>query len=418
MEAVEKIKCPQCGVEIDVNAALRREIEDKMKADVAAQNAKYLSEIKKLKEENAETVAKLELEKEKEYSDRLTAEKEKIRGEVSKESEEALKTLRESLKEKSAQVIELHKAKAENERLKLEKDELQEKINREKEAELNRKLKEQRETHRAALEEERQRIKKEAEEENEQKIAELQKKLADQTALAAEMKRKAEQGSTQLQGEVRELAIEEILKDTFRFDEIEEVAKGVKGADVVQRVRDDAGNEAGIIVYESKRTKTFGRDWISKLKSDGALVKADVCVLVTEALPGDIERISQKDGVWVCTFAEFKGLALVLRDSLVRIHAAFSSQTNKGEKTQMLYDYLTGKEFAAQIRAVLEGFRDLQKGYVDERSRMERIWKEREKQLEKVLLNANSFIGSIRGIAGKAIPDIPALEDSRLLPES
>jgi hypothetical protein len=135
-------------------------------------------------------------------------------------------------------------------------------------------------------------------------------------------------------------------------------------------------------------------------------------------LPGDIERISQKDGVWVCTFAEFKGLALVLRDSLVRIHAAFSSQTNKGEKTQMLYDYLTGKEFAAQIRAVLEGFSDLQKGYVDERNRMEKIWKEREKQLEKVLLNANSFIGSIRGIAGKAIPDIPALEDSRMLPES
>jgi hypothetical protein len=242
------------------------------------------------------------------------------------------------------------------------------------------------------------------------KLDELRKKLEDQTALAEEMKRRAEQGSMQLQGEVQELAIEDILKDTFRFDIIEPVPKGIIGADVIQKVYNNAGNEAGIIAYESKRTKAFGKDWISKLKDDGGRVKADICVLVTETLPEDVDRIGQKDGVWICTFAEFKGLALVLRDSIVKISEAYASQTNKGEKMQMLYDYLTGKEFSSQFMAIIEGFTDLQKGYLDERNRMEKIWKTREKQLEKILLNTNSFIGSIKGIAGNSIPEMLVIE--------
>jgi len=214
----------------------------------------------------------------------------------------------------------------------------------------------------------------------------------------------------QLQGEVQELAIEDILRDTFRFDIIEPVPKGITGADVIQRIRNNVGYEVGIIAYESKRTKAFGKDWLSKLKEDGARVKADICVLVTDALPEDIERMGQKEGVWICTFAGFKGLALVLRDSIIRVSEAYSSQTNKGEKMQMLYDYLTGKEFSSHIMAILEGFGDLQKGYLEERSRMEKIWKTREKQLEKILLNTNSFIGSIKGIAGSSLAEIPIIE--------
>jgi len=114
--------------------------------------------------------------------------------------------------------------------------------------------------------------------------------------------------------------------------------------------------------------------------------------------------------VWICTFAEFKGLALVLRDSIVRVSEAFNSQTNKGEKMQMLYDYLTGKEFFSQIMTIVEGFNDLQKGYYEERNRMEKIWKTREKQLEKILLNTNGFLGSIKGIAGSSFQEIPMIE--------
>jgi hypothetical protein len=399
MNTVERIKCPNCGKEIDVNMALSHEIEEQLKIEYTAQNKKHLAEIEKLQKEKSEIEENISKEKEKEYTNRLQTEKEKIRKEIVKESEEGLKLLQQSLKEKSEQVIELNKTKAELEKIKLERNEIEYKITAEKDAELSAKLKN-----------ERERIKKEVTDENALKIEELKKKLEDQTALAEEMKRKAEQGSTQLQGEVQELAIEDILKDTFRFDNIEPVPKGINGADVIQKVHNNTGNEVGIIAYESKRTRAFGKEWIGKLKEDGGRVKADICVLVTETLPEDIERIGQKDGVWICTFAEFKGLALVLRDSIIRVSEAFASQTNKGEKMQMLYDYLTGKEFFSQIMTITEGFSDLQKGYLEERSRMEKIWKTREKQLEKILLNTNGFLGSIKGIAGSSFAEIPMIE--------
>jgi hypothetical protein len=392
--------------------ALSREIEKRLKTEFSAQNSKHIAEIEKLQKEKTEIEAEISKEKEKEYAQRLTAELNRMREELLNENAESIKFLQKSLKEKSEQVIEFNKTKAELERARLEKDEIESRITAAKDAEFTKRIKDERESHKAFLESERERIKRETAEENALKIDELKKKLEDQTALAEEMKRKAEQGSMQLQGEVQELAIEDILKDTFRFDVIDPVPKGINGADVIQKVRNHAGNEVGIIAYESKRTKTFGKDWVGKLKEDGGRVKADICVLVTDALPDDIERIGQKDGVWICTFAEFKGLALVLRDSIVRVSEAFASQTNKGEKMQMLYDYLTGKEFSTQFKAIIESFSDLQKGYLDERNRMEKIWKTREKQLEKILLNTNGFIGSIKGIAGGSLPEISMIGEN------
>lgn len=412
MNTVEKIRCPKCGTEIDVNTALSHEIEERLKNEFADQNSRHLAEIKKLQKEKTEIEVTVSKEKEKEYTQLLDKEIERMRKELTQENEEGLKALQKSLREKSERIIELNKTKAELEQLRLEKDEIESRITAAKDAELTKKIKDERESHKALLESERERIKRETAEENALKIDELKKKLEDQTALAEEMKRKAEQGSTQLQGEVQELAIEDILKETFRFDVIEPVPKGINGADVIQKVRNHAGSEIGTIAYESKRTKAFGKDWISKLKEDGGRVKADICVLVTDALPDDIERIGQKEGVWICTFTEFKGLALVLRDSIIRVSEAFASQTNKGEKMQMLYDYLTGKEFSSQFKTIIESFSDLQKGYLDERNRMEKIWKTREKQLEKILLNTNGFIGSIKGIAGSSLPEIPVIEEN------
>ena len=133
-------------------------------------------------------------------------------------------------------------------------------------------------------------------------------------------------------------------------------------------------------------------------------------VIITESLPEGIDKIGQKDGVWICTYNDFKGLVIVLRESLIKIAEAYASQTNKGEKMQMLYDYLTSNEFMLQISAIVEGFSDLQDSYVREKRAMERIWKEREKQLEKVLLNTNHFIGSIKGIAGTSIPQLKEID--------
>ena len=382
MNTAEKIRCPNCNTEIDVNKVIYHEI--------------------------AESVLK---EKESEFAKRLEAEKTIARDQSNRENEDTIKSLQKTLKEKSDQVIEFNKTKSENEKLKIERDEIEFKVTAAKDAELAKKLKDERESYKSLIDTERERFKKEAAEENTLVIAELKKKLEDQNVLVEEMKRKAEQGSMQLQGEVQELVIEDILRDAFRFDIIEPVPKGINGADVIQKVRGNTGNEAGVIAYESKRTKAFNREWIAKLKEDGARVKADLCVLVTETLPEDIGKIGQKDGVWICAFADFRGLALVLRDSLIRIKEAFSSQTNRGEKMQMLYDYLTGREFSSQIMTVLESFSELQNGYIDERNKMERIWKAREKQLEKIMLNTNIFIGSIKGIAGSSLAGIPLIED-------
>ena len=153
-------------------------------------------------------------------------------------------------------------------------------------------------------------------------------------------------------------------------------------------------------------------DWVNKLKSDAVLVKANVCVIVTEAMPDGIERIGQIDGVWICTYADLKGLVIVLRDSILKISEAYSSQTNKGEKMQMLYDYLMGNEFRLQLGAIIEGFSELQNSYVKEKNMMERIWKQREKQLEKVLLNTNHFIGTIQGIAGSSMPELKQIGEA------
>ncbi len=234
-------------------------------------------------------------------------------------------------------------------------------------------------------------------------MREMEKQIEDQKRLVDEMKRKAEQGSMQLQGEAQELLLEELLQSTFPFDKIEEVGKGVRGADCIQTVRNQFGNEAGKIIYESKRTKDFANDWIEKLKTDMRNLGADVAVIVTQALPKDMERFGEKDGVYICTFVEVRSVALLLRNALLKIFEAKKSQDNKGDKMVMLYDYLTNSVFSEQWKAIREGFMSMKLSIQKERDAMEKLWKAREKQLEKVLLNAAHIKGSIEGIAGKDV---------------
>jgi hypothetical protein len=253
-----------------------------------------------------------------------------------------------------------------------------------------------------------------------EKQLEDQKKLAeDAKKLAEEMRRKAEQGSMQLQGEVQELALEELLKTTFPFDEIMEVGKGVRGADCIQVVRNHLGQDCGKIIYESKRTRDFSQDWIEKLKADLRSQGAQVAVIVTQSMPKDMERFGEKNGVWICSFAEVKALAHVLRDGIMKIFQAAKSQENKGDKMHLLYDYLTSGEFAEQWKAIREGFVSMKLSIQRERDAMEKLWKAREKQLEKVLLNAAHIKGSVEGIAGQDSINLNLLDegDESYLPE-
>ncbi|HUX84060.1 MAG TPA: DUF2130 domain-containing protein, partial [Chitinophagaceae bacterium] len=244
------------------------------------------------------------------------------------------------------------------------------------------------------------------------KLLELQKKLEVQTHMAQEMQRKAEQGSMQLQGEVQELALEALLKASFPFDEVLEVAKGKKGADCLLLVRNNLGQECGKIVFESKRTQAFAENWIAKVKQDMQIVHADMAVIVTQAKPKKMdETFIHQEGVWICSFGDVRSLTIALRDGLLRVQQVSRSHENRGEKMQLLYSYLTSNEFSQQWNAIREGFRIMQQSIGRERDAMEKLWKAREKQLEKVLLNAAHIRGSIEGIAGSDVVDIRLLED-------
>jgi hypothetical protein len=242
------------------------------------------------------------------------------------------------------------------------------------------------------------------------KLKELEKQLDDQKKLAEEMKRKAEQGSMQLQGEVQELALEALLRANFPFDQISEVGKGVKGADCILTVRNSFGQECGKIIYESKRTRDFSLDWIDKLKADMRSQGAHIAVIVTQTMPKDMPCFGEKNGVWICSFSEVKALTAVLRDGIVKLFNAARSQDNKGDKMHLLYDYLTSTEFSEQWKAIREGFLSMKASIQRERDTMEKLWKSREKQLEKVLLNAAHVRGSIEGIAGKDVIDVNLLD--------
>lgn len=247
------------------------------------------------------------------------------------------------------------------------------------------------------------------------KLAELQKKLDDQSRLINEMKRKSEQGSMQMQGEVQELAIEEYLRSTFIRDEVEEVSKGKRGGDCVHIIKDHYENVCGRILYESKRTKHFSYEWISKIKDDMRLQQADLGVIVTEALPDGMTRFGEIEGVWVCSFVEFKALSLLFRHNLARIGEVLAAQENKGDKMQMIYTYVTGNEFRQKLEAAFESYREMQDDLSREKALFTTQWAKREKRMLRAMENLAALYGDVRGIAGGAVPEIKSLEVSDMI---
>jgi len=405
-----QIKCPNCGTSIDVQDILAHQLEDeinlKYQTQLAEEKIKYDAEVdslnkaKELFEQKKKQENELFQERlDKQLKEDRKALEEKLKLKFREEQSEQFNALQKELNEKSEQVRELNRTKAEIEKLKREKSELKEIA----EAEAQRNLNE-------TLIAEKEKIRKQEEDKNELRFKELQKQLEDQRRLTEEMKRKQEQGSMQLQGEVQELAIEEWLASQFPLDSIEEIKKGVRGGDCIQVVNTRTLQNCGIIYYESKRTKDFQPSWIEKFKADIRVKGANIGVLVTEVMPADMDRMGLKEGVWICNYEEFKGLCAVLRETLIQISAAVSSQENKGDKMQMLYDYLTGNTFRLQVEAIVEGFTQMRLDLESEKRAMQSIWKKREKQIEKVTINTIDMHASIKGIAGNAIQSVKLLE--------
>jgi hypothetical protein len=387
------IKCPNCSHEFELNETLREDVKKELRDE--------MKEWKRKQEEAFNTQLIEERKKMQQETEQL------IRKKISSDFEVQLRQLEQNNKENEEKLKDARKQQVEF----LRKE--QELKNKEAELELSvqKKLQEEREILSAEIRKlEEQRITAK-ETEFQLRLKEMEEKLEAQRKLAEEMRRKAEQGSMQLQGEAQELALEEMLRSAFPFDIISEVGKGVRGADCIQTVRNNYGQECGQIIYESKRTTSFANDWIEKLKVDMRNHAAEIAVIVTKSMPKDMDCFGIKDGVWICSFGEVKALAAVLRDGVIRVFGAAKNQENKGDKMHLLYDYLTSSEFAEQWKAIREGFMSMKLSIQKERDAMERLWKAREKQLEKVLLSAAHVRGSIEGIAGMNSVDLNLLEE-------
>jgi hypothetical protein len=234
------------------------------------------------------------------------------------------------------------------------------------------------------------------------------------TKTIEDLQRQVEQGSQQAQGEVLEITLEETLKACFPQDEILPVPKGVRGADLIQRVNGKVGLCCGTIIWESKNTKNWSTQWVDKLKENQDREKADIAIIASVVLPDSIEHFGQVDDVWVTRWSLASQVASTMRMALIGLHKAKQAGESKDEKMELLYNYLTGGEFAQRINSVGRAFLRMQQELNQERAAMERIWSRREKQLELVARGTTGMIGDLEAIAGATIPQIEALS---LLPQ-
>jgi hypothetical protein len=364
------------------------------------------SELSRREKLLADEIKKIEDAKksiDQQISQKLQAEREKLKQDARKEVEAAimveLKDLQEQNVEKDRKLAEARKAELDFRKKIRQLEELREN----QELEIARKLDEER---KLILE----RARKEAEEEYRLKLLEKEKQLEDTKKALDEAKRKAHQGSMQTQGEVLELDLESLLKSQFPVDEIEPVPKGIKGADILQKVHDRSGRYCGTIVWESKHTKAWNDCWLSKLKDDQREIKAEIAVLVTEALPKGVETFAQTEGVWITSYALSIPLASVLRTSLIELAQHKASLVGKSEKMEVLYNYLAGPEFRQRIEAIVESFKSMKEDLDQEKRAMMKTWAKREKQIERIVNNTVGMYGDMEGIIGASFPQIKSLE--------
>lgn len=375
------VKCPSCSEVIDITEMMRHQLKEQFKQEVAQRIEDEKADLKKSHQKEVQML------------------KEQVKNEALEAQANQLKDLQDALEKKDKRLKDFNEKEMEFLKLQRKHQSLKEDL----ELDFEKKLSQQ-------LEQERSKIKTHLTSESELKIKELEKKLQDQVELTQQMKQKQEQGSMQMQGEVLELALENYLQDQFPLDTIEEIKKGANGADCLQIVNTHQKTNCGTIYYETKRTKNFSQGWIEKFKADIRDKNASVGVLVSEVLPSDINGIGQKDGIWICDFSSFKLAVHVLRKAVIDISFTEAKHQGKSDKMSLLYNYLTGNEFKLQVEAIVEGFTQMQEDLDAEKRAMKRLWKKREKQLDKVVESTLSMHGSITGIAGSAIKSISSLE--------
>ncbi len=401
----QTIKCPKCGA--DLTEALTSQIEQSVKlryeAEASVKEKDYQAKLKGIQQQAKELEAKgdaidQQVAEQLKTKSKEIAEQEKAK--ILAEQAEQTKALEGELEEKNQKLKEFQQQE-------LELRKQQRKLQEEKEAfELEAVRK---------LDEERKKIAEEASkkaaEENRLKMREKDDQLTAMKKQIDELKRKAEVGSQEAQGEALEQELQEYLERTFPYDKFEEVKKGARGADVIQIVHNTSGKECGKILWESKNTKDFQKSWIEKFKKDQQEAKADIAVIMSVVLPAGIDSFDMYDGVWVTDYKSLKGLATALRQGLIEVARQKLITTGQDSIKDVLYQYITGQEFMMRIRAVVEAFQRMNNELAKEKRAMTSIWNSREKQIATVIENVAGIHGSIEGLVGgqKALPEIETL---------
>lgn len=408
----QTIKCSNCGKEINIADLIQEGMKDSLEAELAKKDAEYKVLLEEKEADQKALLEKLNAQKEKEFQTllkeeqkKLKAKEEDLRAKIKAEQADAMKELHSELDDVYQQLKDKNKLKAENAKLKREKDSLREEIEAEQEEKV-----------RLLLQEERKKIKDNAESKYELEIIELKEKIHAQEEMLDEAQQRIKQGSMQLQGEAQEIAIEEYLKNNFLQDDIKPIRVGENGADVLQIVRTPFNPNCGSVYYESKRAKNYSKKWINKLKTDMQEVGADIGVLVTSQYPDGMDRMGMYEGVYICSYPEFKALSAILRNLILHISEIKDAEENKFDKKELLYKYLTGNEFKLRMESIVTAFQAMHDDVDKERRYMMTAWKKREENLKAVLSSTCSMYGSIKGIAGGEVQqvetlDMPLIED-------
>ena len=411
------IICPHCHTEIKLTeslaapliAATRQQFEEqlaKKDSDIAQRELAMREKEKQLLEEKN----KLDIQVADQVAEQLKLERTRITAEEAKKAKLAAATdleqkaqeladLREVLVQRDQKLAEAQKAQADLIKKQRELDDAK----RELELTVEKRVQD-------GLIEVRSLAKKEAEESLKLKVAEKDQTIASMQQKIEELKQRAEQGSQQLQGEVQELELENLLRSKFPFDSIDPVPKGEFGGDVLHRVVGSGGQSGGTILWEFKRTKNWSDGWLVKLRDDQRTAKAEISVIVSQALPKGVETFEMIDGVWVTHPRAALPVAAILRQSLLELALARQSSEGQQTKTEMVYQYLTGPRFRQRVEAIVEAFSTMQEDLDKERKAIMKQWAKREEQIERVMGATVGMYGDLQGIAGKSLQEIEGLE--------
>jgi hypothetical protein len=406
------IFCPTCRTEIKLTESLAMPLIESTKKDFEQKIQKIQTDIKAREADLAKERADLAKEKEgidDQVNQRLKAERERISAEEARKARvlvsadldqksKELADLQKVLQERDAKLGEAQKAQADLIRKQRELDDAK----REMQLTIEKKVQE-------SLNSIRDQARKEAEDELKLKVTEKEQTIFAMQRQIEELKRKAEQGSQQLQGEVQELELEAVLRARFTRDSIEPVPKGERGGDIFHRVSGPSGQDCGTILWEAKRTKNWSDAWLAKIRDDQRAAKADIAVIVSKTVPRDIEGFDLRDHVWVVEPRYAVPVGVVLRQSLVDVATARRSSEGQQTKMEMLYQYLTGPRFRQRVQAIVEKFGEMQEDLEKERRAMTKQWAKREEQIRGVIESTAGMYGDLQGIAGKSLHEVEGL---------